>query len=165
VISLIAAIDRNRVIGLDGKMPWHLPEDLKYFKRVTAGRPVVMGRKTYESIGRLLPERENRIVSRQAGYAVPGARVFGSVAAACEGSAASEEIFVIGGAEIYAQALGFASRLYLTMIDAEFRGDTHFPEWQARDFREISREPFAADPAVGRACGFAFVVLERMGDA
>jgi len=189
-LFMIAAMDRNRLIGAGNRMSWHLPEDLKYFKRVTSGHPVVMGRKTYESIGRLLPGRENRIVSRQAGYEVPGARVFGSVAEACAGENAgarsrglgevdragaavlaseglvsgSGEVFVIGGAEVYAQALPLATRLYLTMIDSAFAGgDAYFPEWRASDFREISREAHEPDPAAGRAFGFSFVVLERWG--
>jgi dihydrofolate reductase len=161
-LSLIAALDRNRVIGAGGKMPWHLPEDLKYFKRVTSGYPIIMGRKTYESIGRLLPGRENRIVSRQAGYSVPGARVFTSIGAACAG-AGEGELFVIGGAEIYKQALPLAKRLYLTMIDSEFEGDTYFPQWDVSEFHEVSRESFWPDPAAGRTLGFDFVVLERVG--
>jgi dihydrofolate reductase len=155
-VSLIAAVSRNRVIGIENRLPWHLPEDLKYFRRVTQGKPVVMGRKTYESIGRLLPGRENRIVSRQAGYQVEGARVFSSVREACEGAG---EIFVIGGEQVYREALAFADRLYLTQVDAEIQGDAFFPAWDEDAFREISRETFA--PAEGRALGFSFVVLER----
>ena len=165
MISLIAAQGRNRVIGAANSLPWHIPEDLKYFKRVTQGHPVIMGRKTYESIGRLLPGRENRIVSRQRDYAVAGARTFGSVREACEAECAgpgADEIFVIGGAQIYAAALRFADRLYLTLIDYDFVGDVFFPKWPAGAFREVSREMFGADPAVGRKYSFSFVVMERV---
>lgn len=157
MISLIAAIDRNRVIGAGNRLPWHLPEDLKYFKKTTQGHPVVMGRKTYESIGRLLPGRENRIVSRQPGYRVEGAQVFNDLRAACAGSG---EIFVIGGAQIYKEALPLADRLYLTELDAEFEGDAYFPAWDAREFREISREMQPASE--GREFTFAYVVRERV---
>jgi dihydrofolate reductase len=156
LISLIAAMDRRRLIGAGNRLPWHLPEDLKYFKKTTQGHPVVMGRKTYESIGRLLPGRENRIVSRQPGYQVEGAQVFGDLRAACEGPG---EIFVIGGAQIYREALAFADRLYVTELDAEFEGDAYFPQWDASQFREISRERH--EPAEGRSFAFSFVLLER----
>ena len=118
-ISIIAALGRNRVIGANNRMPWHLPEDLKYFKRVTQGQPVIMGRRTFESIGRLLPGRENRIVSRRADYGVEGARVFGSLRDACEGGG---DLFVIGGAEIYAQALPLASPALSHAHRPRFRG-------------------------------------------
>jgi dihydrofolate reductase len=176
MVSLIAAMARNRVIGVQNKLPWHLPEDLRYFRRVTQGHPVVMGRKTYESIGRLLPGRENRIVSRQPDYQVEGARVFADLREACEAAplavsgaaggteagteAGAQEIFVIGGAQIYGEALAYADRLYITQIDAEVAGDAYFPEWEAGQFVEISRETHAADGE--RAYGFAFVVLERV---
>lgn len=156
-ISLIAAMARNRTIGIRNQLPWRLPEDLKYFRRVTQGHPVVMGRKTYESIGRLLPGRENRIVSRQSDYHVEGAKVFGSVAEACEGPG---EVFVIGGSEIYAQTLAVANRLYLTCLDRDFEGDAFFPEWPAGQFREVSRERHPA--CSGRDFEFSFVVLERI---
>jgi dihydrofolate reductase len=151
-VSLIAALASNGVIGRGNQLPWHLPEDLKYFKRVTQGHPVVMGRKTYESIGRLLPNRENRIVTRNADYRVEGARVFGSVEEACLPNGYDGEIFVIGGSEIYAQALKHAHRLYLTRIEKAYEGDARFPEFDAREFREVSREAHE---------GFSFVVLER----
>lgn len=157
MISLIAAMDRGRAIGAGNRLPWHLPEDLKYFKKTTQGHPVVMGRKTYESIGKLLPGRENRIVSRKPGYQVQGARVFSDLRAACEGAG---EIFVIGGAQIYQEALPFADRLYITELDANFEGDAHFPKWDAGQFREVSRERHEANE--GRPFAFSFVVLERV---
>lgn len=159
MISLIAAVARDRVIGAKNSLPWRLPEDLKYFKHVTQGHPVVMGRKTYESIGHLLPGRENRIVTRQQGYAVPGAVIFTSVREACVGEG---EIFVIGGAEIYTQALPFADRLYLTEIDSAFEGDTYFPPYASSNFREITRDQHGPDLSKDRKFGFSFVVWERV---
>ncbi len=156
MISLIAAMARNRCIGAANKLPWSLPEDLKHFRAVTSGHPVVMGRKTFESIGRVLPNRENVIVSRRFGLAVPGATVVGSLEEALGRFGAQQEIFVIGGAEIYRQALPQAGRLYLTLIGHDVEGDAFFPEWAASDFREVFREerhePF----------DFAFVTLERI---
>jgi dihydrofolate reductase len=155
-ISLIAGMARNRVIGAANRLPWHLPEDLKYFKRVTHGHPIVMGRKTYESIGRLLPGRENRIVTRKPDFHVEGARVFGSIEEACRGEG---EIFVIGGAEIYSHALPFADRLYVTLIDRDFEGDAFFPEWDSARFVESSREDHPA--TAERGFGFSFVVFDK----
>lgn len=161
MISMIAAMARNRVIGTGNRLPWHLPEDLKHFKRVTLGRPVVMGRKTFESIGKPLPGRENRVVTRRPDVEIPGARVFGSLEEACRAGAGAEdaEVFVIGGAEIYAQALGFADRIYLTLVDREVEGDALFPELDPKAFREVSREDHPAGE--GRELGYSFVVLER----
>ena len=129
-LALIAARARNGVIGLDNRMPWHLPEDLAYFKRVTLGKPVVMGRKTFESIGRPLPGRLNIVVTRNPDWQAAGVQVAHSLdaALALAAAAAPEEIMLIGGAELYRQALPQADVLYLTEIDAEFAGDAFFPE-------------------------------------
>ena len=140
---------RNRVIGADGGIPWHLPEELKRFKKLTLGHHIVMGRKTWESIGRLLPGRTTVIVTRQRGYRVPGAQVAHSLDDAIAACGADDEIFVIGGAELYAQALSRAGRLYLTTVDAEVAGDTVMPEYDARDWREVSAVSFAADERHG----------------
>jgi dihydrofolate reductase len=158
MVSLIWAMGRNRVIGADNRLPWHLPEDLKYFRRVTQGHPVLMGRKTFDSIGRLLPGRENRIITRQTGFEVPGALVFNSLEDACRG--ASGELFVIGGSEIYRQALGMADRLYVTLIHQDFEGDAFFPDWDESRFREVSREEHPA--TAERPYSFSFVVMERV---
>lgn len=133
MISLIAAMTaQKRVIGFKNKMPWNLPEDLKRFKRLTSGHMVIMGRKTFESIGRPLPNRENIVISRQNGFVVPGARVVGSLDQAFElQESPKDEVFVIGGAEIYRLALPHADRLYLTLIHKEFEGDAHFPDWES----------------------------------
>lgn len=136
---------KNRVIGANGAIPWHLPEELKRFKRLTLGHHIVMGRKTWESIGRLLPGRTTVIVTRQRGYRVPGAKIAHSLDDAIAACGEDDEIFVIGGAELYAQALGRAGRLYLTTVGAEVAGDAFMPEIAPRDWREVAAESFATD--------------------
>ena len=157
-ISLIAAVASNGVIGRDGRMPWHLPEDLKRFKALTMGHAIVMGRKTYDSIGRLLPGRRTIIVTRQPDYRVEGAEVAHSVDAAIALAPGDDEIFVIGGGEIYAQALPFADRLLMTEIDAAPEGDVRFPAIDRRQWRQASR---LADRSAD-GIGFAFVTYERV---
>lgn len=132
MLSIIAAIAKNGVIGNQGKLPWHLPEDLKHFKETTLGHPIVMGRKTFESIGKPLPGRENIVLTRDQTFQGKGVTVIHSLADAIENHP-DEEIFVIGGAEIYQLALPLADKLYLTLIDQEFPGDTYFP---AIDFKK-----------------------------
>jgi len=151
---------RNRVIGADGAIPWHLPEELKRFKKLTLGHHVVMGRKTWDSIGRLLPGRTTVIVTRQRGYRVPGARVAHSLDEAIAACGADDEIFVIGGAELYAQALARAGRLYLTTVDAEIAGDTIMPEFNAHDWREVCAVSFAVDER--HRYSFRCVAYERI---
>jgi len=151
---------RNRVIGAMGKIPWHLPDELTLFKRLTMGHHLIMGRKTFESIGRLLPGRTSVIVTRQAGYSVPGAVVAHSLEAAIEACAGDEEIFVIGGAEIYRSALALADRIYLTTVDAEPAGDTWMPELDANEWSESSSKSFAADAR--HACNYRHSVLDRV---
>jgi dihydrofolate reductase len=152
VISLVAALARNRVIGSGNRLPWHLPEDLRRFKRLTMGAPVIMGRKTHESIGKALPGRRNIVVTRQAGARFEGCEVAGSLEAALALAGDVPEVFVIGGAELYRLALPRADRLYLTLIDANYDGDAFFPEFDPAEWRETAREPGA---------GFAFVTYER----
>jgi len=151
---------RNRVIGAGGRIPWHLPEELKRFKRLTLGHPIVMGRRTWESIGRLLPGRTTVIVTRQRGYRVPGAKVVHSLDEAIAACGAEGEIFVIGGAELYAQALQRAGRLYLTTVDAEIAGDTLMPEIAPGDWREVAAESFTADAR--NPYSFRCVTYERV---
>jgi len=127
-LSVIVALAKNRVIGLNNTLPWYLPEDLKRFKQLTMGHHIIMGRKTYESLGRLLPGRQTVIVTRNPDYKVDGAIVVHSLEQAISVSSADSEAFLIGGAELYQQSLPLAKRLYLTMIDAEFEGDAYFPE-------------------------------------
>lgn len=138
-------MSRNRVIGAHGAIPWHLPEDLKRFKRLTLGHHIIMGRKTWESIGRPLPGRAAVVVTRQRDYRAQGALVMHSLEDAIAACAGDSEIFVTGGAELYARALPRASRLYLTTVDAEVSGDTVMPEFELSGWREVFSESFAAD--------------------
>lgn len=136
---------RNRVIGADGGIPWHLPDELKRFKRLTLGHHLIMGRRTWESIGRLLPGRTTVIVTRQRGYSAPGAKIVHSLDEAIATCGADDEIFVIGGAELYAQALPRAGRLYLTVVDADVAGDTLMPDYAPGDWRAVSSDSYPAD--------------------
>lgn len=128
-IALIAAMANNRVIGKDNQMPWHLPEDLRHFKAMTFGKPIVMGRKTFDSIGRPLPGRHNIVISRQEGLAIEGTTCVNSFAAAMKAAGDVEELVVIGGGQLYEATLPLADKLYLTEISLDVDGDTHFPEW------------------------------------
>ena len=161
--SILVAMAKNRVIGKNNALPWRLSPDLKRFKQLTMGHHIVMGRKTYESIGRLLPGRTSVIVTRQPDYQVPGAIVAGSIAEALkvcsEGKEMNQESFVIGGAEIYQQALGLCQRMYVTEIQQEFDGDVLFPEFDPQEWREISREKHRLDEDDGLE--YHFVVLDR----
>jgi dihydrofolate reductase len=146
VISAIAAMSENRVIGLNNQLPWHLPADLKHFKNLTQGHPVLMGRKTYESIGRPLPNRTNLILTRHLDYTAQGCEIVSSLQAAIEiaNKLSASELFIIGGAEIYQQLLSHVNKLYLTIIHHPFEGDAYFPEinsqeWQVSD--EEHHEP------------------------
>jgi dihydrofolate reductase len=152
---------RNRVIGAGGRIPWHLPNELKLFKSLTMGHPIVMGRRTYESIGRLLPGRTTVIVTRQADYRVPGAIVVHSIAEALDTCKGSAEIFVIGGAELFRETLPIADRIYLTVVDAEPDGDTFMPAFDRAEWHETRTESFAADEK--HAHGYRFAVLDRNG--
>ena len=158
VVSLIVAMARNGVIGKDNRLPWHLPEDLKRFKRLTMGHHIIMGRKTYESIGRLLPGRTSVIVSRRRDYVVPGAIIAHSLEEAIEHCANDDEIFVIGGAEIYRAALPLADRLLITQIDRELAGDTVFPAVDWSLWREIERQPVPENDAQGLPAHFVVYV-------
>lgn len=163
-ISLVVAAARNRAIGLNNRMPWHLPEDLKYFKRVTMGKPVIMGRNTFESIGKPLPGRPNIVISRNGGYKADGITLVNSLEAALLAAQqllpqGVDEIMVIGGAQIYAQALPRADRLYLTEVDAEPEADAFFPAIDRKEWQETAREAHAA--CERNPYPYSFVVLER----
>ena len=136
---------RNRVIGKDNKMPWHLPADLEHFKTVTMAKPIVMGRKTYQSIGRPLPGRQNVIISRNPDYKVEGCDVVNSIDAAIKLLSGEEEIMIIGGGFLYSQMLEQADKLYLTFIDSEIDGDTCFPEYENLDLTELASENHLSD--------------------
>jgi dihydrofolate reductase len=146
-LSLIVARARNGVIGLKGAMPWHLPEDLAHFKRMTMGHPIVMGRRTWQSIGRPLPGRRNVVVTRNRRFAADGCDVADSLDAALTLCAGADEVFVIGGAELYALALPHAQRIIVTEIGADFDGDTFFPAPDPARWRETAREHHPAQGA------------------
>lgn len=160
-LSILAAMASNRVIGRNNVLPWHLSADLKRFKALTMGQIIIMGRKTYESIGRPLPGRINIIISRQLDFAVAGATVTGSIEEALTTCLLyqEKEIFIIGGAEIYQQTLAYCHRLYLTEIQQEFEGDAFFPEFDRNDWYETVREKHVMEDGNGLA--YYFVVLER----
>lgn len=156
-LSLIVAVSRNHVIGVNNTLPWHLPEDLKRFRALTTGHHIIMGRKTYESINRLLPGRTTVIVTRDANYKVPGALVANSLEQAVRLCEADEEIFLIGGAELYRIGLPVAERLYVTEIDAEFAGDALFPAIDTGEWKEVSRESGAS----ANGLKFSYVTYKR----
>ncbi|MGR8918092.1 MAG: type 3 dihydrofolate reductase [Gammaproteobacteria bacterium] len=158
-LSIVVALDRARTIGRDGTLPWHLPDDLRRFKAITMGKPIVMGRRTFESIGRPLPGRRNVVLSASAGFAAEGCEVFRSLGDALGALDAVEEIMIVGGAALYGEALPRASRLYLTEVDAEVDGDVQFPAYDPDAWREVSCEVHAADERHAHA--FRFRVLER----
>lgn len=146
MISLLVAMDKNRVIGKDNGLPWHLPADLAYFKKVTMGHHIIMGRKTFESIGRPLPGRTTVIVTRNKDYKVEGCHVIHSIDDVKKmGEEMDEELFVIGGAEIFKEVLSFADRLYITKIDEVFEGDTFFPEINDAEWKEVFVEKGVTD--------------------
>jgi dihydrofolate reductase len=158
-LVLVAALADNGVIGRDGALPWQLPDDLKRFKALTLGKPILMGRRTSESIGRALPGRRNLVLTRQATVAVPGVEVVASVAEALARCAGVAELCVIGGAELYRATLPLADVLELTLVHAQVEGDVQFPAYERGDWREVARSEHAAD---GRhAWPMSFVRYER----
>lgn len=156
-IYLIAAVAANGIIGIGGKLPWHLPEDLKHFKKLTLGHPVIMGRRTWESLGRALPGRENIVVTRDAGYEAPGAAIASSLGAALALCAGEPLAFVIGGERLFAESLPLAAGLVLTEIHRDFAGDTWFPAFERPQWRETQREMHTAQDGMR----FDFVLYER----
>jgi len=154
-ITLIAAMGRNREIGLDGRMPWHLPAELQHFKQTTMDKAILMGRKTWQAIGRPLPGRQNIVITRNPEFEAVGADVCTSLSAAVDVSS-SGEIMVIGGGQLYALALPLAQRMVLTMIDIQPDADTWFPEWQKRDWQLTDERHFQAD----EKNGLAYRILE-----
>jgi dihydrofolate reductase len=160
-VTLVAAVAQNGVIGARNRLPWHLPADLKHFKAVTMGRPIVMGRLTWESIGRPLPGRRNLVVTRRPTLAVAGVDVVASLSEAMLRVADAPELMVIGGAQIFEQALPLATRILLTRIHADFDGDTFFPVLDPQAWREIEIEEHAPDEK--NAWAYSFVTLERRG--
>lgn len=159
-INIVVAKSENDVIGRDGDLPWRLSADLQHFKATTFGHPLVMGRKTHESIGRPLPGRQNIIVTRQADYRAAGCTIADSLEQAIAGALPAEEIMVIGGATLYAAALPLTDRIYLTEVHARLDGDTHFPPLDRKAWREVSRERHEADESNDH--DYSFVVLDRL---
>ncbi len=156
-ISMIAAMAENRVIGKDGQMPWHIPGELKIFRDHTMGKILILGRKTHESIGRVLPGRTTIIVTQQKDYKVEGAYIAHSLEEALNlAENLGQEIMIGGGGEIFSQALDKADRMYLSIIHAHFEGETYFPEWSPENFQEVSRKEIEA------SIPYSFVVYERI---
>lgn len=159
MVALIAAMTPTGVIGRDNGLPWHLPDDLRRFKSLTMGKPIVMGRRTFESIGRPLPGRRNIVLSRHAIALPEGVIVARDWPAALAAAAGAPEIMVIGGAEVYGLALAEAQRLYLTIVHGALQGDAHFPAIDARQWREVERSEHPADDR--HAYALTFLTLER----
>ena len=158
VLSLIVAMAKNGVIGVNNTLPWHLPEDLKRFRALTTGHHIIMGRKTYDSLGRLLPDRTTVIVTRNQAYKVEGAIVVHSLEAAITACGDDNEAFLIGGAELYQDGLKLANRLYITEIDAEYEGDAFFPAFDASQWQAGERETHQA----ANGLRFSYVTYQRI---
>jgi len=158
-LSIMVAMDEQGVIGAGGALPWHLSADLQQVKKITMGKPVIMGRKTHESIGRPLPGRENIVLSRDPRFRAPGCTVFNDLEQALEYCRAADEVFIMGGAELFRLTLARAARIYLTEVHARVQGDTCFPEFNRSEWREIGREQHAADE--NNEYPYSFVRLER----
>jgi dihydrofolate reductase len=158
--SLIVAMSNHRVIGVNNTLPWHLPADLKHFRALTMGHPIIMGRKTHESIGKPLPGRENIVVSANKDFAAPGCTVVPSLHAALEACGQAEEIFFIGGNKLFQQALPMTGRIYLTYVDCDVKGDIYFPVLDMKQWREVASEARPADEKNQYAC--RFVTLDKV---
>ena len=159
-LSLIVAMATNRTIGINKKMPWHLSADLKQFKKITLGHSIIMGRKTFESIGRPLPGRQNIIISREINYQQEACLVFNDLDTALQYCSDQDEVFVIGGATLYEVTLEHADRLYITQIHKSFKGDTWFPEIDAANWREVKREDIYDDASVDFR--YSFICYDRI---
>jgi dihydrofolate reductase len=160
MVSLVVAAARNNVIGKGNALPWDLPNDLKHFREVTSGHTVIMGRKTFESIGRPLPKRRNIVITRQEDYKPEGVEVVGSLEAAITAVPTGEEAFVIGGGEIFKQALPLADRVYLTRVEADVEGDAFFPVLEQSEWRETARQEGTVDEK--NALPHTFLVFDRV---
>ncbi len=160
MISMIFAMDRNRTIGQDNKLPWHLPADLKYFKKVTSGSTVIMGRRTYESIGRPLPNRHNIVLTTDRTYVAEGCEVIHDVEAIQSYASAQEEVFVIGGAGLFSLLLPYASKMHITWINEAFEGDTVLPEWDSKEWKLVSETPGIRD--ANNPYDYSFCIYERI---
>jgi len=158
MISIIVAMDENRLIGSNNALPWHLSADLQHVKQLTTGHAIILGRKNYESIGRPLPNRKNIVISRNPDYDAPGCVVVNSIEAALK-AAAGDDIFIFGGAKIYEQMFDLAERMYLTQIHATFEGDSWFPKYDPAGWEEIERQDFSANEK--NPYSYSFITLEK----
>ena len=158
-LSIVVAMDEYRLIGKDNKLPWHLPADLAYFKKITTGKSIVMGRKTYDSIGRPLPNRRNIVISRKSKTLITGCEVLSSIDEVLSITKDEDEVMIIGGASLCEQLLPQVSRLYITKIEGKFDGDVYFPEYDESDWRQVSCESHLPDASNQHA--HHFLVLER----
>ena len=159
IISFVVAMGKNKVIGKNNSLPWTMPADMKHFKDLTSGKPVIMGRKTFESIGKPLPKRINIIITRDKDYDAQNCTVVHSIDEALEAAKNATEVMVIGGAQIYKEFLPKANRMYLTIIDADFQGDTYFPKYDVTEWEETAYEEHEKDAE--NPYDYAFITLER----
>jgi len=159
IVSIVVAISENHVIGKDNKLLWYLPNDLKHFKNITTGHTVIMGRKTYESVGKPLPKRRNIIITRQ-DITIEGCEVVDSIEAALALCADEEEVFIVGGAQIYKQSLHLTDTIYLTIVHKEFEGDSFFPQIAENEWKEIYREDYQSDEK--NSLPYSFITYERL---
>lgn len=158
IVSIVVAIAKNNAIGKDNKLLWHLPKDLKHFKDITSGHTIIMGRKTYESVGKPLPNRRNIIITRQ-NISIDGCEVVNSINEALKLGTEEDEVFIVGGAEIYKQAMALTDRIYLTIVHQEFDGDTYFPEIKENIWKETERQDH--DPDEKHLFPYSFITLDR----
>jgi dihydrofolate reductase len=159
MLSAIVAMDRNRVIGYHNQMPWSLPADLQHFKEITMGHPIIMGRNTYESVGRVLPGRDNIVVTSRPFEGPENLIVVDSITAALDKVSTASEAFIIGGQQIFEQVMPYVQRVYLTIIDQSFSGDTYFPELSEGEWETVDTETHEADEK--NQYNYAFLILER----
>ncbi len=159
-ISIVVAISENNAIGKNNQLLWHLPADLKHFKEITSGRTIIMGRKTYDSIGRPLPNRKNIVITRKVELAIPNVEVVNSLQEAISLCKTENEVFIIGGAELYKQALTLANRIYLTIVHQKYQAEAFFPELKESEWKEVAKEHHQADEKNNLA--YTFSTLERL---
>ena len=159
-ISAIVAMSKNRVIGRQNQLPWHLPADLRHFKKITLGHPIVMGRNTFTSIGRALPGRRNIVISRNPRFEASGCEVFHSIDGALQAVSSADEVFIIGGAQLFQECLPKIERIYLTLIHADIAGDTFFPEIDYSRWREMAKENHTPDGE--NQYSYSFITLQKL---
>lgn len=160
-ISIIAAVSDNRVIGQGGSLPWRIPADMQHFKRLTMGKPVIMGRKTFQTLDKPLSGRKNIILTRSEDYTMPGCTVAHSLEEALEAAEGADEVMIAGGEAVYRSALPHADRMYLTLVHASFSGDTYFPEWEPAEWREVEREDHTG---TDEPHTYSFLTFERISN-